>query len=128
LELATEADIEEVRQKCVFTTHTPVAAGHDQFSREDMRQILGRDRASVLEATHCCPETLLNMTYLALRFSRYINGVAMRHGEVSQDMFPRYPIHAITNGVHATTWTAPSFQSLYDLRLPGWRHDNAYLR
>jgi len=128
LERATDADIEEIRQKCVFTTHTPVAAGHDQFSRQEMRDILGRDSASALEATHCCPENVLNMTYLALRFSRYINGVAMRHGEVSQDMFPRYPIHAITNGVHAPTWTTPAFQSLYDLRLPGWRHDNLYLR
>ena len=128
LERATETDIEEVRQKCVFTTHTPVPAGHDQFSREQMQQILGRDRASALEATHCCPENLLNMTYLALRFSRYVNGVAMRHGEVSQDMFPRYPIHAITNGLHAATWTSPPFQSLYDLHLPGWRQDNLYLR
>jgi starch phosphorylase len=125
---ATEGDIEEVRQKCVFTTHTPVPAGHDQFSREQMRQILGRDRTSALEATHCYPEKLLNMTYLALRFSRYVNGVAMRHGEVSQDMFPRYPIHAITNGVHAATWASPAFRSLYDLHLPGWRHDNLYLR
>jgi starch phosphorylase len=128
LELATEADIEEVRKKCVFTTHTPVPSGHDQFSREQMRQVLGRDRASVLEVSHCCPESLLNMTYLALRFSRYVNGVAMRHGDVSQDMFPRYPIHAITNGVHAVTWAAPAFHALYDLHLPGWRHDNVYLR
>ena len=128
LERATEADIEEIRQKCVFTTHTPVPAGHDRFSREDMRNILGRERASALEATHCCPENVLNMTYLALRFSRYINGVAMRHGEISQDMFPRYPIHAITNGVHAPTWTSPGFQSLYDLHLSGWRNDNLYLR
>lgn len=128
LERATEADIEEVRQKCVFTTHTPVPAGHDQFSRQEMRDILGRDRASALEATHCCPENTLNMTYLALRFSRYINGVAMRHGEISQDMFPRYPIHAITNGVHAATWTSPALQSLYDLHLSGWRNDNLYLR
>jgi starch phosphorylase len=43
-------------------------------------------------------------------------------------MFPRYPIHAITNGVHAATWIAPAFQSLYDIHLPGWRHDNVYLR
>lgn len=128
LERATEADIEEVRQKCVFTTHTPVPAGHDQFSRQEMRDILGRDRASALEATHCCPENILNMTYLALRFSRYVNGVAMRHGEISQDMFPRYPIHAITNGVHAPTWISPPFQSLFNLHLPGWRHDNLYLR
>jgi glycogen phosphorylase len=112
----------------LFSTHTPVPAGQDQFSRDLIRQILGSDRASVLEATHCCPESLLNMTFLALRFSRYVNGVAMLHGEISQDMFPRYPIHAITNGVHATTWTSAPFQAIYDLHLPGWRRDNVYLR
>ena len=47
------------------------------------------------------------MTYIALRFARYVNGVAMRHGEVSREMFPDYTIDAITNGVHAATWTAP---------------------
>jgi starch phosphorylase len=128
LEKATGRDIEEVREKCVFTTHTPVPAGQDQFPRDLMQQILGHDRASVLEVSHCCPESLLNMTFLALRFSRYVNGVAMLHGDVSQDMFPRYPIHAITNGVHAMTWTSAPFQAIYDLHLPGWRRDNVYLR
>jgi starch phosphorylase len=68
------------------------------------------------------------MTYLALSFSRYINGVSMRHEEVSQDMFPSYPINSITNGVHAVTWTAPAFQGLYDRHIPEWRRDNLYLR
>ena len=68
------------------------------------------------------------MTYLALRFSDYINGVAMKHGFVSRGMFPRYPIHAITNGVHALTWTSQPFRDLYDQGIPGWRKDNLYLR
>ena len=68
------------------------------------------------------------MTYLALKFSRYINGVAMHHGEISQEMFPLYPIRAITNGVHAVTWTAPAFRELYDRHIPEWRRDNLYLR
>ncbi len=125
---ATEEDLAEVRRQCVFTTHTPVPAGHDQFPRDLMRQILGQDRAAVLEVTHCCPESVLNMTFLGLRFSHYINGVAMHHGAVSRDMFPAYPIRAITNGVHAATWTSPAFQNLYDLHIPEWRRDNAYLR
>ena len=70
----------------------------------------------------------LNMTFLALHGSRYINGVAMQHGEVSRSMFPRYPIRAITNGVHAVTWTSPAFRQLYDQHIPEWRHDNLYLR
>ncbi len=125
---ATEVDIREVRRQCVFTTHTPVPAGHDQFPRELMKQILGAERASVLDATHCCPDQFLNMTFLGLRFSRYINGVAMHHGAISHDMFPAYPIRAITNGIHAVTWTSPALQNLYDHHIPEWRRDNAYLR
>jgi len=93
-----------------------------------MQQVLGPRRVKVLEVTHCCPEGTLNMTYLALKFSRYINGVAMHHGEISHEMFPLYPIRAITNGVHAVTWTAPAFRELYDRHIPEWRRDNLYLR
>jgi starch phosphorylase len=125
---ATEEDLEAIRSQCIFTTHTPVPAGHDQFSRALMQQVLGAERMRVLEVTHCCPEGTLNMTYLALKFSRYINGVAMHHGEISQEMFPLYPIRAITNGVHAVTWTAPAFRELYDRHIPEWRRDNLYLR
>jgi starch phosphorylase len=123
-----EDDIHEVRRHCIFTTHTPVPAGHDQFPEEIVRQVLGPKRAQLLEQTHCCRGGMLNMTFLALRFSHYINGVALRHEEVSHDMFPRYPIHAITNGVHAVTWTSPSFQELYDRHIPEWRRDNLYMR
>jgi starch phosphorylase len=125
---ATGSDIEAVRSRCIFTTHTPVPAGHDQFSRSLLKQVLGEHWASVLEATHCCPEGVLNMTFLALRFSRYINGVAMRHGEISHDMYPNYPIHAITNGAHALTWTSTPFRELYDHHIPEWRYDNQYFR
>ncbi|HEV2387056.1 MAG TPA: alpha-glucan family phosphorylase [Candidatus Acidoferrales bacterium] len=128
LRTATEADIEAVRERCVFTTHTPVPAGHDQFPRSLMRQVLGDQRADVLEVTRCCPDNALNMTYLALRFSRYINGVAMHHGEISHDMYPNYPVRAITNGVHAVTWTSAAFCALYDRHIPEWRRDNHYLR
>jgi len=121
-------DIEKVREKCVFTTHTPVPAAFDQFSLELATRILGGDRVRTLLDTECCPGGTLNMTYLALRNSRYINGVAMRHGELSQGMFPNYPIHSITNGVHAATWTSAPFRELYDRHIPEWRHDNLYLR
>jgi glycogen phosphorylase len=100
--------VEAVRRHCVFTTHTPVPAGHDQFPWELVRQVLGPERADLLRATGCCIQENLNMTYLALRCARYINGVAMRHGEISLGMFPGYPINAISNGVHAVTWTSPA--------------------
>jgi starch phosphorylase len=128
LSSATNEEIEAVRRQCVFTTHTPVPAALDQFPLELARQVLGQDRIGMLDATHCCPFGNLNMTYLALRCSRYINGVAMHHSEISHDMFPNYPIHAITNGVHAGTWTSAPFQELYDRHIPEWRHDNLYLR
>jgi starch phosphorylase len=124
----TESDIAQVRKKCVFTTHTPVPAGHDRFSAEQTIRILGGERASRLERLGCFHEGLLNMTLLALRFSRYANGVALQHGKVSREMFPAFNIGDITNGVHASTWLSDSVQEMLDTHIPAWRRDNIYLR
>jgi glycogen phosphorylase len=124
----TDPEKEAVRRQCVFTTHTPVPAGHDKFSLGLVRQVLGKERADTLAAAGCCMDGMLNMTYLALSLSRYINGVAMRHGQISRDMFPNYPVNSITNGVHAVTWTAAPFQRLHDRYIPEWRNDHLYLR
>jgi len=121
-------DIDGIRKMCIFTTHTPVPAGHDQFPRKLAEQVLAPEHVSVLDEADAWHGDFLNMTYLALRFSGYVNGVAMRHGEVSRGMFPNYPISAITNGVHALTWTAEPFRELFDRHIPGWRTDNNYLR
>jgi len=123
----THEEIEEVRQQCVFTTHTPVPAGHDQFPLELVEQVLGRREVFTMPEVFCC-EGRLNMTYLALNLSHYVNGVAKKHGEVSQHLFAGYVIDSITNGVHAPTWTAEPFQRLYDRHIPGWRQDNFSLR
>src|SRR5579872_5438585 len=123
-----QLDIDGVRNICVFTTHTPVPAGHDQFPRSLVSQILGREQLGLLDEAEAWEGEALNMTYLALRFSGYVNGVAMRHGEVSRGMFPAYEISAITNGVHAMTWTSVAFSQLFDSYIPGWRTDNNYLR
>jgi starch phosphorylase len=125
---ATGQDTEAVRHNCVFTTHTPVPAGHDQFPRDLVQQVLGVEWIESLEKAGCMLDGTLNLTYLALFFSRYVNGVSMRHEEVSKGMFPNYPVNAITNGVHAVTWTCPELQNLYDLHIPEWRQDNNYLR
>ncbi len=122
------ADHEAVRERCVFTTHTPVPAGHDQFPLELAREILGNERVDGLLSLDCCVDHTLNMTYLALSFSRYVNGVAMRHGQVSRGMFPKYPIASITNGVHVPTWTSRPFQQLFDEFIPRWRADVQNLR
>ena len=125
---ASQNDLDAVRSKCVFTTHTPVPAGHDRFSLDQARQVLGEERTQALEKFGCCHDGMLNMTYVALRFSRYVNGVAMQHGRVSREMFPEYSVQAITNGVHAATWIQPSMQALLDEKVPSWRQDNLYLR
>ncbi len=124
----TETDIAQVRRKCVFTTHTPVPAGHDRFSKEQAIRILGGDRTAQLEKLGCFREGLLNMTLVALRFSRYANGVALQHGKVSRAMFPEFQIDSITNGVHAPTWVSEPVQHLLDTHIPAWRRDSLYLR
>jgi starch phosphorylase len=120
-------DFGTVRNRTVFTTHTPIAAGHDRFEWGLVSQVLGnvvpRDVLEMLGG-----RDRLNMTQLALNLSHYVNGVALRHREVSSDLFPRYEIHQITNGVHARTWTSPAFMPLFDRRIPGWRVDPLMLR
>ena len=124
----SDEDVQLVRQHCVFTTHTPIPAGHDRFPYDLVRQVLGERRTALLGALGALDDGHLDMTHLALRGARYVNGVARRHGEVSRELFPHYPIHAITNGVHAATWTSPPFAQLFDLHVGGWRRDNTYLR
>ena len=120
-------DVAEVRQHCIFTSHTPVPAGHDQFPLDMVNRVLGRPEMFDMQEVFCC-EGVLNMTYLALNLSHYVNGVAKKHGEVSQHLFAGYTIDSITNGVHAATWTTEPFQQLYDRYIPGWRQDNFSLR
>jgi len=125
--MITHADVEAVKKKCVFTTHTPVPAGHDQFPMDLVQSVLGRREVYDMKDVFCC-EGRLNMTYLGFNLSHYINGVAKRHGEISRLMFARYTIDSITNGVHAATWTAKPFRELYDHHIPGWEQDNFSLR
>ena len=113
---------EAVKELCVFTTHTPVEAGHDKFSYELYRNVLGEYFPE--NVIHdLAGEENLNMTLLALNMSNDVNGVAKKHGEVSQNMFPGYKINSITNGVHSYTWTCDSFKKLFDKYLPGWANE-----
>jgi len=128
LQTSTEDDRIAVAKQCVFTTHTPVPAGHDQFGKDQMYTVLGNERGTALERFGCMHNNLLNMTYVALRFSRWVNGVAMQHGKVSQQMFPDYHVESVTNGVHAATWIAEPLKQILDHEIPRWRHDNQYFR
>jgi len=122
------AEREAVSRHCVFTTHTPLAAGHDEFPIDLVREALGDERTDFLIEARCCDNGVLSMTSLALSHSRYVNGVSMRHEEVARNIFSNHQIDAITNGVHAVTWTSPPFRELYDRYIPQWRRDNLYLK
>jgi len=123
----TKEDVETVRRQCVFTTHTPVPAGHDRFDLEMAKQVLGRPEIDAVPELFL-KEGKLNMTTVGIQLSGFVNGVSKKHAEISRQMFAPHPVAAITNGVHAATWTAPPFQELFDKHLPGWRKDNALLK
>ena len=115
-------DVERIKDLCVFTTHTPVEAGHDRFPYDLVERVLGAPLPIEVLKRLGGPEEL-DMTLLALNLSRFVNGVAKKHGEVSRALFPGYEISAITNGVHSFTWTCPDLAALYDAHLPGWANE-----
>ena len=119
--------IARVRNMCVFTTHTPVPAGHDQFSYSLVEHVLG-DYMSQDILKRFSGSDKLNMTLTALNLSRYINGVAKAHGKVSRDMFPGYTVDSITNGIHSFTWVSDSFKKLFNEYIPEWFNDPYSLR
>ena len=135
----TESNFEQavsvVREQCVFTTHTPVAAGNDEFSPEKLRECFDKDFLAALKISEQeffalgrtkkdDEKQWFGMTPLALRMCRSANGVSEKHGEVSRDLWLKMfadktsadevPITHITNGVHAPTWIAPVFQNLFE--------------
>ena len=114
--------------KLVFTTHTPVPAGHDRFPSWMAEKLLQKhiDKKD-LESFYYKNE--LNMTHLALEHSRYINGVALKHGQVSRGMFPNYPIDSITNGIHHLFWTSEPLKKIFTKYLgSAWEKDPYCLR
>ena len=146
--MSYEEAVQRVRQTSVFTTHTPVPAGHDVFPFELMdkyfrsyRSNLGLNRDTFLQlgTNPKDPNAGFNMTAFALRLSGYHNGVSKRHGEVARRMWqalwpeasePNVPIDYVTNGVHVPTWIEPKIELLFNRYLgPGWLadHDNEAL-
>ncbi len=127
LELLRERDFkdENVRPSCVFTTHTPIAAGHDVFDYD----LAHRVASSVLpwHIKKIAGEDRLSMTRLAMHLSHYTCGVSRVHGAVSRQMFPGENIDFITNGIHHLTWASKEMQHLFDTHAPGWREDPSVL-
>ncbi|MDQ0919747.1 alpha-glucan family phosphorylase [Paenibacillus sp. V4I5] len=134
--------VETVRSATVFTTHTPVPAGHDTFSIEMVEHYLGpllsdlsRHKQDIVALGLDHHTGQFNMTHLAMNTAGLRNGVSKLHGQVSREMFKEFhghidasevPISSITNGVHLDTWTAPQWKELLDRFLPGsWREEQA---
>lgn len=123
LELLREQDYneEKVRQQCVFTTHTPIPEGHDQFPYE-LAYEYGNEYLPLNIRERATNESL-HMTHLAMNMSHYSFGVSEKHGAVSRNMFPGKEIDHITNGVHHLTWTASNIQDVFNDNIEGWQDE-----
>lgn len=118
-------DPEKVREHVVFTTHTPVAAGHDFFKYDLIEKIMSSDALATLK--RMIPSEGVSMTELGLRYSRFVNGVSKKHAEVSRKLFSAPTIQSVTNGIHPTTWVSPGMRKLLSQHIPGWENDPARL-
>ncbi len=114
-------DVSPVRGECIFTTHTPIDAGHDRFSYDLFGHLL-QGYIPLDQVRRLAGADHLNMTLLALNLSGFINGVAIRHAEVTTRMFPGYDIRAITNGVHVSTWVHPAFAEQFNRHSSEWAY------
>ena len=119
-----EGDLEKVQAKNVFTTHTPIPAGHDRFPHNLVRQVLTEDLPHRVEKLAGHED--FHTTKLALRTSRVANGVSKRHAQVCKKMFPQHNFLAVTNGVHHRSWVSRAMKELFDKYIPGWE-DNPEL-
>jgi glycogen phosphorylase len=115
-------DDEKVQNLCVFTTHTPIEAAFDQYSYDLVDEVLGKEYL-MLNVKQYAGQDNLNMTYLALNLSKYVNGVSKSHMEYSRKLFPGHYIRSVTNGVHSYTWTCPVFRELFDKYIPSWANE-----
>jgi starch phosphorylase len=120
-----EEKIEEVRKKIVFTTHTPVPEGHDVFFGEFLLKYQPDFPTHLKEVTI---RDKVNFTRLAMYFSSYINAVSKKHGKVSREMFPKFKIDYITNGVASNFWTSFFMAEVFDKYIPKWKEDNSKLK
>ena len=124
LELLKKNDLnaDKVKNLCVFTTHTPVAAAFDKFPYDLLSEVLETEVTIEILKKYGGPDKF-NMTLLALNLSKYTNGVTEAHMEYSRKLFPGYHIQEITNGVHSYTWTCHQFKELFDKYIPRWANE-----
>ncbi len=124
LELLKNNDLnaDKVKNRCVFTTHTPVAAAFDKFSYDLLSEVLETEVPERVLKQYGGSDKL-NMTLLALNLSKYTNGVTEEHMEYSRKLFPGYHIQEIINGVHSYTWTCIHFRKIFDKYIPRWANE-----
>lgn len=121
-----DKDVENVKQKCVFTTHTPVPAGHDRFNHGLVEKVF-KDKFPPKLLELGSENNELNMTLLAMNCSRYINAVAKKHGVTTREMFPNHEIDAITNGIHLPFWVSKPIKQIFDRKWPNWKANTEVL-
>ncbi|MDR1978754.1 MAG: alpha-glucan family phosphorylase [Synergistaceae bacterium] len=115
-------DPDKIREQVVFTTHTPVPAGHDYFEFGLIDRVFPAEALATIK--RMMPDMQgVSMTDLGLRYSRYVNGVAKKHAEVSNAMFKMETVDWVTNGVHPITWVSPGMRKIYTKHIPGWEQD-----
>jgi glycogen phosphorylase len=121
-------DTSEVKKRICFTTHTPLIGGHEKWTKVELESVLEDKYTNLIPNKLWEKDGKLNMAKLCLEFSKYSNGVALKHQEVSQQMYPEYTIKSVTNGVHSTSWTSPHLAYLFDTYIPEWRNWSYSLR
>tara|TARA_B100002052_G_scaffold72227_1_gene65503 strand:+ start:65 stop:1714 length:1650 start_codon:yes stop_codon:yes gene_type:complete len=119
---------EQLAKRVLFTTHTPVPAGHDRFEWEAVEEVLGDllppdAKQLVIDAGDPEEGRRISMSHLAVALSGPVNAVSNLNAWVASSMFADHHIAPITNGVHHLTWTSPMMGELFDEQLPGWRED-----
>ena len=124
--MAQEIGVSATRERVHFTTHTPVPAGHDRFSRWEVERTVSAHIDAAI--TELGGGEQISMSHLAAGLSRSLNGVSELNAEVAQrDIYPQRQVDGLTNGIHFGTWAAPSMSALFDAHLPGWRRQTEIL-
>ncbi|MEI6729207.1 MAG: alpha-glucan family phosphorylase [bacterium] len=126
LPLLIEQGQEQTKKKIIFTTHTPIPAGHKSHDIGLMQKYLAGEHFSAIHPI-AIVNNRLQYSLLCLENSSYVNGVSKLHGQVSGRMFPQFKIDSITNGIHSNFWASPSMRELFDQTIPGWRQDSDLL-
>ncbi len=128
LALAEALDsLERVKEKLVFTTHTPLIGAHQRITKNELQTLLPK-RYLELISEKSWQNDELNFTEFCIQNSKFTNGVAKKHMQVTKKQYPKYNIGYVTNGTHHTYWTSKKMKELFDKHMNNWREDPFALR